>query len=177
MNERQVTRIAKILIAPIKNRVAMLAARVVIATVDDSKKMQTVKIGVLKDENLTEVERMQNYGFTSNPGPKSEGVIICIGGSRDHAVVIASDNRERRPTGLKDYESAMYYDKDNYIAVYEGGKFEIKNKKYEHMQLFVELIEAIIAARVMTMAGPVKLINIKDPFKAILNRAKTFVKA
>lgn len=176
MDEARVRRIVDILTRPIKTKVAMLAARVVIATVDDSKKMQLVNFQALKNEDLTDVERFQNAGFTSNPGPDCEGVILCFGGSRDHAVVIAAENRDRRPTGLKDFESMMYYDKKNYIKCLEGGKFEIKNSKYEYMKLFADLVQAIIDGRTATATGPQPLLNPKDPFTAILKRAKTFVK-
>lgn len=113
------------LIAPLKRRVAMLAGRCVVNLVNDALKMQGVQISLLADETLDGVERLQNYGFTSNPQPGAEGLAVSVGGFRSQCVVIAVDDRRFRLTGLAPGEVAMYTDQGDKIVIKRGGTIEV----------------------------------------------------
>jgi phage baseplate assembly protein V len=176
LNENTVITIFKKLIRPFKERIAMLATRVVIMAVDDSKKIQMVQLSAFADEDLSDIERFQNFAFTSNPPVKSEGLMISLGGNRGHNVVIALDNRDKRPTGLKSGESAHYFNQEHYIALREGGKIQLKNKKHDLVKIHTDLVQAIIDARTLTLGGVQPLLNAKDPFAQIKRRYETFLK-
>ena len=113
------------LIAPLRRRVSLMVGRCVVNIVNDALKMQGVQISLLTDETRDNVERLQNYGFTSNPKPGAEAVALAVGGTRNHAVVIACDDRRYRLTGLASGEVAMYTDEGDKIVLKRGRIIEI----------------------------------------------------
>lgn len=101
-------------------------ARVTLAKIDDSKKVQEVDVNVLQDETKEGVERFQNYGFSSVPlkqaGKKvAEAIVAYLGGNRSHAVVIATDDRRYRPKDLKEGESVFYDDQGQQVHMSRDG--------------------------------------------------------
>jgi len=110
---------------PILNRLANLISRVVLSRVDDSKKMQAVQLTALDGETRENVERVQNYGFTSVPLAGAEGVAVFVGGYRDHGLVVAMDDRRYRPTGLQAGEVALYSSGGTKVLLKANGDVEI----------------------------------------------------
>ncbi|MCK5602853.1 phage baseplate assembly protein [Candidatus Pacearchaeota archaeon] len=108
MNTRTLTRAVAKLIAPLKRRVQLMIGRAILETINDTTKVQSVKASLFQDEVLDDVERFQEYGFTSVPFKNCEAIAVCVGGGRSHAVIIATDDRTRRPTGLAKGDAAMY---------------------------------------------------------------------
>ncbi|MEE9357460.1 phage baseplate assembly protein V [Candidatus Vondammii sp. HM_W22] len=97
------------LLAPLTRRLRIMVSRAVINLVNDGHGLQEVQITLLADETA-EVERVQEYGFTSNPQPGAEAVALAVGGSRAHTIVIATDDRRYRLKGLASGEVALYDD-------------------------------------------------------------------
>jgi phage gp45-like len=97
------------LLAPLRNQLANLVARAVVQLVNDGAKLQVVQLGVLEGETRAGCERFQEYGFTSVPLPGAEAVVLFVGGRRDHALVVAVDDRRHRPTDLEAGDSALYH--------------------------------------------------------------------
>ena len=94
-------------IAPLAQRLATLVVKAIITNVSDSDQIQLVQVNMGNDEIIDSVERIQNFGFTSHPLVDSEAVVLCIGGNREHPIVIVADQGEKRPT-LEQGESAVY---------------------------------------------------------------------
>ena len=94
--------------APLKRRVMLMIGRCVLTVVTDTTKAQTLQIESLEDEVKDDVERFQEYGFTSVPGADVEGIVVYPGGNRGHPVVVATEDRVNRPTGLSEGEVALY---------------------------------------------------------------------
>jgi phage baseplate assembly protein V len=92
------------------NRVRMMIGRAIIGLVNDAAKAQEVQIELLDEEIQDGAERYSNYGFTSVPHAGAEAVVVCIGGLRSHGIVIATEDRRYRLTGLADGEVAIYDD-------------------------------------------------------------------
>ena len=105
---RQLDRVVAKLIAPLRRRVQLMVGRAVLSAINDSKQVQTVKAALLSDEVSEDVERFQEYGFTSVPYDDIEAVVVCVGGNRGHGIVVATDDRARRPTGLDEGDVALY---------------------------------------------------------------------
>lgn len=110
-----------------------LAARCVLRLASDGLKMQAVQVGLLADETADDVERFQNYGFTSVPLPGAEGVCLFLGGDRAHGVVIAMDDRRYRLQGLQGGEVALYSidDKEpagHRLVLKRGGVIEVRGR-------------------------------------------------
>lgn len=110
---------------PVAQRVRLMVGRAVLQLVDDSTKVQSVQIALLADELRSDVERFQNYGFTSHPKPGAEAVAVCVAGSRDHAIVVVVDDRRYRLQGLAEGEVAIYTDEGDHIVIKRGGTVEV----------------------------------------------------
>jgi phage baseplate assembly protein V len=115
----------RLLMAPIKTRVLLMISRAIVRIVMDDKKMQQVQITVLQDEVLDNVERFQNFGFTSNPLTGAEAVLACVGGDRSHPIVIVVDDRRHRKLNLQPGEAAIYNAFGDYALLKADGTFEV----------------------------------------------------
>ena len=96
------------LLAPTQRRVRLMVARAIVELVDDSKKVQSMQVSIRSDELRDDVERFQEYGFSSVPKSGAEAIVVNVGGSSDHPVVIAVDDRRYRPKSLEEGESCLY---------------------------------------------------------------------
>lgn len=103
--------------AGVFNRVMNAFARAVVGVVNDSTARQTLQIEITKGEFRDNVERAQNYGFTSRPFAGSDAFTSFIGGERAHGVVLVVDDRRYRITGMAEGEVAIYDDLGNVIAL------------------------------------------------------------
>lgn len=111
---------------PLRRRVSMAIGRAVLsAAADDAKTAQTLQADFFKDETLDDLERFQNYGFTSVPKEGAEAIAVFPNGNRDHGVIIAVEDRRYRLKGLAGGEVAMYTDEGDKIHIKRGGTIEV----------------------------------------------------
>ena len=96
------------LVADLKNRVYVMIGRAVLSSTDDSKSLQVLTCDLFSGENRDDVERLQNFGFTSHAPAGSQCLVVYPGGNRDRAVVVVADNAEKRITDLAEGDSAVY---------------------------------------------------------------------
>jgi len=96
------------MLSPVRNRVRLMVGRCVLEVINDSTKAQSVQITGMADEVRDDVERFQNYGFSSVPYAGTEGIAVSVGGNRAHQVIVATEDRARRPTGLAEGDVALY---------------------------------------------------------------------
>jgi len=89
-------------------RIMNMVSRGVIASTDDETGLQLDQVSLLYEEDKIAVERFQNYGFSSSPPADSEALVVFIGGGRDHGVIVATDDRQSRFTGLAPGEVVIY---------------------------------------------------------------------
>jgi phage gp45-like len=122
-------------IAPLKNRVANMIARAVVSVVDDSKKIQIVQLDLLEGETRSEIERLQEYGFTSNPRPGAEAAVIFVGGRRDHGLCVAVDDRRYRVKDLGAGEVAVYNDTGAKLVFKANGDIELTPKAGQKLKV------------------------------------------
>ncbi len=174
---------------PFKRRIFLMVGRAIVKAVDDSKKIQNLQVDGLDEETLDLVERIQNYGFTSNP-PKdsSEVVIVCVGGNRSHPLAIAVDNREFRKKDLQPGESSQYSDEGDFVLLKRGRilhintqkerhnltSLKINNANYELVRVLIDLVQEIISARTFTELGPQPLIGMNQTFPVIKAKLESF---
>lgn len=117
------------LTAPLARRVRLMVSRGVIGVVNDALKEQGVQVALLADE-VRDCERYQEYGFTSVPLAGAEAITVCVGGSRDHGVVIATGDRRYRLKGLQGGEVALYTDEGDYIKLGRGRVVEVVTETF-----------------------------------------------
>lgn len=111
--------------APALRRIALMVGRSVLELVDDTPPVQVVQLSLLDDEVRANVERVQEYGFTSHPHPGADAVAVAVAGSRDNLVVVAVDDRRYRLRALQAGEVAIYTDEGDKIVLKRGGTIEV----------------------------------------------------
>lgn len=141
----------KRIVAPLQRRILNMVARATVRKTDDSGKLQKVQLAIFKDEVRDEVDRVQNYGFTSVPKTGSDAIVVYVGGSRDHGVVIATDDGSARKKELKEGEVAVYSDEGDYILLKRGNVIEIHSKS----KLAIDSPEVTISGK-LTVAGTIQ---------------------
>lgn len=108
MNASDLSRAVSILTAPLKRRVRLMLSKAVLKLIDDDKKCQQVQAQLYADELHDDVERFQEYGFSSVPDKDAEAIAASMGGERSHMVIIATEDRRYRPKGQKRGEVVLY---------------------------------------------------------------------
>ena len=103
----------------------LMVARGVVESLKDDGGLQLVKLKLLAGENRDNIERFQNYGFTSYPKADSEAVVIFPGGNREAGFVISIDDRNFRLKSLAEGEVALYTDEGDKIHFKRGGTIEV----------------------------------------------------
>ncbi|WP_051278462.1 phage baseplate assembly protein V [Solimonas flava] len=129
-----VERLVRQLVSPIGRQVSMLATRVRIAAVNDATKIQTVQltgraVDGKRPETLDGVQRLQQFGFSSVPLPGSDGLMICIGGSRSNPVVIVCDDGSKRVVGMEPGETVVYNAFGDYVKLLKTGEMVVKARE------------------------------------------------
>lgn len=95
-------------IAPLQRRVMLAIGRGTLGPVDDADGLQRSQVKLLAGEVRDNVERIQPYGFSAVPLPGADVLVVCIGGNRDHPVIIGADDRRHRPTGMQPGDVCIY---------------------------------------------------------------------
>lgn len=131
MNLKDIIKIINQNLAPVMKRVKLTVGKCVIDSITDTTGLQTHKIVLLADEVLDEIERIQEYGFTSVPLPGCEGVAVFVGGNRGNGSIIATDDRRYRPTSLEPGDVAIYSKTGNMVKVLADGSIVIDSEKIE----------------------------------------------
>lgn len=109
----------------LSNAVRNMIARGVLETVSDQRGVQVLGLSLLDGERKDNVERFQNYGFSSVPVGEAEAIVIFPGGDRSSGVIIAMDERGSRMTGLLPGEVGMYSNSGNSVILHADGLIEI----------------------------------------------------
>ena len=119
------------LFAPLARRIRLALGRGIIRLVNDSSGIQELQISLMANETRSNIERFQEYGFTSCPHPGAEAAVMFIGGNRDHGIAIAVDDRRYRLKGLESGEVAIYTDEGDKIVLKRGNHMELTTKTFE----------------------------------------------
>ena len=98
-----------------KNGLANLFARGVVALGNSASKLQSLQLRLLAGEVKDNMEHLEPYGFTACPKEGAEALAAFMGGDRSHGVVIVVADRRFRIAGLKPGEVAIYTDEGDRI--------------------------------------------------------------
>lgn len=105
------------LIMPLKRRVFSMLGRGIVKLITASGKTQTAQITILKDETISEIERLQDYGLESYPKVDAEAYATFLNGNREQGVVLVVHDRRYRPQYLGEGDVVLYsYLNDNESA-------------------------------------------------------------
>lgn len=84
------------------------AFRGVLKRINAGESIQTAQVAGLADETLQDIEHIQQFGFTSNPPVGTEAIIVPLGGTTTHGIIIATENGDYRIKSLAPGEVAIY---------------------------------------------------------------------
>ena len=118
-----------LLTAKMKTKIFSLLGRGIVKLINAGAGTQTVQLVGLAGENLTDIERMEEYGFTSYPEEDSEAVIASLNGNRDESVVLCINDRRYRPKDLGKGDVVVYNKTGSKITLKDNGDVEIESVK------------------------------------------------
>lgn len=110
-------------INPLRVRVANITGKGIVTKSSDSAGLQTLQIKMAKDETRDDVQRLQNYGFTSFPVEGANLVAVFPDGNREGGIIIALDDYRYRIQVGKG-EVALYSKFGNKIVMKDDGSIE-----------------------------------------------------
>jgi len=148
---------------PLKRKIFLLVGRAIVTAVNNSGKTQLVQVTALKDETISDIERMEEYGFATYPKTGSEALINFINGNRDHGLVVCIHDRNYRPTDLTEGDVRVYDYRGNKITckstgieifVSSSGKIAIKSDGVSLKTQLDAILDGIVGMTVPTGVGP-----------------------
>lgn len=84
-----------------------LAFRARLSTLGKGAAVQLVQADALAGERLQAAELFQHFGFTSGPPPGTQLIVLPLGGSTAHSVIIATENGTYR-VDVESGEACIY---------------------------------------------------------------------
>ncbi|EMX0849593.1 phage baseplate assembly protein [Pluralibacter gergoviae] len=115
-------------LASLGRRLRLVVDRAVVRMVTDSLGRQNLQLQSLADETNDDVERFQNYGFSSHAPVGSEAIVLAVGGRRDGMVAIAVENKGLRPQNAEVGDVCIYHQEGHIIRLKKDGVIEITGK-------------------------------------------------
>lgn len=91
----------------IERRVNNMIARAIVTKTNEGKHSQTCNLTVMTGEYLSNVDRLQQFGFSSFAPDNSEATVAFVTGSREFPLILAVDQPEKR-FKVKQGEAAIY---------------------------------------------------------------------
>ncbi|HCC3328810.1 TPA: phage baseplate assembly protein V [Salmonella enterica] len=114
-----------------------LPFRAVLTRITSDGGVMTAQLDGLESESLQALEVFQQYGLTSVPPAGTMAVVIPVGGSSSHGIVVATENSAYRLQALEDGEVAIYTSEGAAIVLKNGkiieshcDEFRLYCKKY-----------------------------------------------
>lgn len=92
-----------------------------LARLDDSKHTQIAQVELFEGEIVNHVERLQNYGFTSNP-TSGGAYIINVGGKGNQPVIVVINDDKSRIKLENGDDVAVYHAEGHKILLTQGGE-------------------------------------------------------
>lgn len=123
------------MLAPIATKVANLLGRGTVKATDDAKEVQELQVNLLDGETRDELERFQEYGFTSNPEDGAECVVMFVNGRRAEGYCVGVEDRRYRIKNLSSGEVAVYSKHGQTIVLKANGDVEITPKSGQKVKL------------------------------------------
>ncbi len=121
----------------VKKKIYLLIGRAILTAINNDEKTQKVQVTGLKNEPISDIERMQEYGFETYPKTgTAEAIVLFQNGNRDQGLVICVHDRDKRPTDLTEGNVRMYDWNNNKITLTDdgitiedvtGNKIDLKN--------------------------------------------------
>lgn len=112
------------LLAPIRRKITGYISRALVSGVIEDLQRQNIQVQIHADESADNIERFQDYGFSSFPPAGSEAIIAALGGNLGNLVALAVEDKKVRPQGEQD-DVFMYHREGHNIRLTKDGKLII----------------------------------------------------
>ena len=112
--------------ADMERRTLLGVGRGVFSRLTKNEGMHQAQIEGLPGE-VIETDRPQPFGFKTSP-VEGDAIFICVGGNRDHALVIMVDDRSC-PVSLGGGETCVYNANGDYVHFKAAGEIEVSSKQ------------------------------------------------
>lgn len=99
-----------------------------IVKVDDSQTQQRVDVKGLKNEEPKKIWRPQDFGFSSNPPPDCDGVMIQMGSRSDRTLYMDGGHEKYRPKNTPQGGSVLFNHTGDIIRVFKD-KLDVVHQK------------------------------------------------
>jgi phage baseplate assembly protein V len=152
--------IAKLL-RPLQRRIMLTIGRGTLTLTDDANGQQRAQVTLLDGEVRDAVDRVQQYGLSASAPPGATVVVVCVGGSRDHPIIIAVDEPRARPTGGKSGEVMLYSAFGQRILLREDAGLEITTPAGVKIELSPDQIVTVEAQQLVVKAA--EKVRIESP--------------
>lgn len=90
----------------------------------------TYTVNGLAGESLPDVEMFQQFGFSSRLPAGTQVIVLPLGGSTSHAVVIASEHDGVRVKNLAEGEAVMFSDEGAFVHIKKGKIIEVEGDTF-----------------------------------------------
>ncbi|ELL9332596.1 phage baseplate assembly protein V [Vibrio fluvialis] len=120
-------------LAPVRRRLQSMASRGLVTSVSEDTQRQKLQLVLESNESGDNIERFQDYGFSSFPPKNSEAVVMALNGCAAKRVAVAVEKKELRPKGEQD-DVFIYHADGHFIRL-------TKDRK-----LIISVAEAILEA-------------------------------
>jgi phage baseplate assembly protein V len=118
----------RLMIENLKRKIFLLLGRGIVKALKTDVGTQLIQVIALDGETITDVERMEEYGFTAVPETGSEASIGFINGNRDQGLILCIGDRRYRPTNLASGEVQVYDKNGSKVHLKSDGSIEIESK-------------------------------------------------
>lgn len=135
------------LLRPITRRLSAMVVRAVVVEVVEDLQRQGLQVRMDSDESGDNIERFQQYGFSSVPPPDSEAIIAALKGNLAQRIALAVEKKELRPKG-DPLDVFLYHAEGHHMRLSKDGK------------LIIPVTDAILeASNSVTIISPQTLIQ------------------
>ncbi|WP_431282727.1 phage baseplate assembly protein V [Humitalea sp. 24SJ18S-53] len=138
---------------PLHRRIMLMMGRGTLNLTSDGDGQQRMQVGLLDGELRDAVDRVQQYGLSAHPMPGARVVVACMGGNRDHPVIIAADDPRHRPTGIKPGEVALYSAAGQLVLLREDQGLEITTATGTRIEVSPENVVTVECEQVVLKAA------------------------
>ena len=130
-----------------------MARRVRLLDLDDSGPQQKMRVAGLSGEELKDIVRIQPYGFTSNPPPGAEGLLLSLGGRSDRAMLLGMEHPDFRIKGQPAGYQAIYDQFGSEVSLVQSN---IRIKHASSITMQAGPVTMTLDANGLTVSGPVQ---------------------
>lgn len=130
--------------AKLAQQMRRMITRGIVKLVVDDGELQRMQLSLLAGELRDGVEVIRHYGLASKPHAGAQAVVVFPNGSRDHGLVIATEDRRYRLRNLSDGEVALYSDLGQVVRM-KRDRLEINAGSPGQVDVLADTLVRIVA--------------------------------